>query len=119
MKKLLLSALLLGGCASTVNYQHLSMSKAKKFIDEKDCVVLDVRTPAEYEDGHIEDAVLLPVDEINAKAEEFLLDKDANILIYCRSGRRAKKAAMKLVDLGYSHVYEFGGIIDWPYEIVM
>ena len=119
MKKLLLSALLLGGCASgQTTYTHLSHDEAKDFMEQEECIVLDVRTSAEFEDGHIPNAILLPVDQVKDKAEEVLPDRESQILIYCRSGRRALKAAQHLVDMGYSHVYEFGGIIDWPYDIV-
>ena len=71
----------------------------------------------EYDAGHIPGAMLLPYTEIENKAESMLLDKDKQILVYCRSGRRSKIAAEALASLGYTNVKEFGGIIDWPYEV--
>ena len=76
------------------------------------------RTDTEYNEGHIENSVLLPDYTIEDKAEEVMPDKDAMILVYCRSGRRSANAAEKLADMGYNNVYDFGGIIDWPYGTV-
>lgn len=80
--------------------------------------MLDVRSQEEFDEGHIEGAIVIPDTEIADRAETQLTDKEATILIYCRSGRRSKLAAQALADLGYTNIYEFGGIIDWPYEIV-
>ena len=99
-------------------YIEIGAEDAKKVMDSEEVIVLDVRTQAEYDDGHIENAVLLPVDEISAKAEDVLKDKNAKILVYCRSGNRSATAARTLINMGYTNVYDFGGIIDWPYEIV-
>ena len=85
---------------------------------EKDYIIIDARTESEYAEGHIEGAILIPEYEIARRAENELPDKDALILVYCRSGRRSKIASEELVKLGYTNVKEFGGIIDWPYEIV-
>lgn len=85
--------------------------------EESDCVVLDVRTEDEFREGHIPGAVLIPDYEIETRAEELLTDKEQLILVYCRSGNRSKKASEALVKLGYRNVKEFGGIIDWPYEV--
>ncbi|MBQ2780494.1 MAG: rhodanese-like domain-containing protein [Clostridia bacterium] len=102
-----------------MTYTQITATEAKALMDsEEDFIILDVRTDAEYAEGHIADAVLIPHEEITAKAEEVLLDKDQLILVYCRSGRRSKIAAEALVALGYTNVKEFGGIIDWPYEVV-
>ncbi|MBQ8215682.1 MAG: rhodanese-like domain-containing protein [Clostridia bacterium] len=87
-------------------------------MDEGNCIVLDVREQSEYDEGHIENAVLLPYTEIDRRAEQVLPDKDALILVYCRSGRRSKIGAQSLADLGYTNVKEFGGIIDWQYGTV-
>ena len=84
---------------------------------ESDYIILDVRTLEEYVQGHIPNAILIPDYDIEEKAEEVLKDKNQLILVYCRSGRRSKLASEKLVQLGYTNIYEFGGIIDWPYEI--
>ena len=83
---------------------------------ETDYVIIDARTEEEFAAGHIENAILIPEYEIAERAEEELPDKDALILVYCRSGRRSKIASEELVKLGYTNVKEFGGIIDWPYE---
>ena len=80
--------------------------------------LVDVRTEAEYDEGHIEGAILLPNDEIETLAPDQLKDKDAVILVYCRSGNRSAQASNMLVGLGYTNVYDFGGIIDWPGDIV-
>ena len=85
---------------------------------EKDYIILDARTKEEFDEGHIEGAILIPEYKVSTRAEKELPDKDQLILVYCRSGRRSKIASQALVDLGYSNVKEFGGIIDWPYEIV-
>lgn len=85
---------------------------------EKKYVIIDARTEDEFAEGHIEGAILIPEYEIKDRAEKELPDKDALILVYCRSGRRSKIASEELVRLGYTNVKEFGGIIDWPYEIV-
>ena len=78
----------------------------------------DARTEEEFAEGHIENAILIPEYEIANRAEKELLDKEQLILVYCRSGRRSKIASEELVKLGYTNVKEFGGIIDWPYDIV-
>ena len=85
--------------------------------NQKDYVILDTRTQQEYDQGHIPGAFLIPHDEILEKAESVLTDKNQLILVYCRSGRRSKLAAEDLVKLGYTNIKEFGGIIDWPYEV--
>ena len=76
------------------------------------------RAREEYDGGHIENAVLVPNESIGSEMPEALPDKEATLLIYCRSGRRSKDAAQKLLALGYQSVYDFGGVIDWPYELV-
>lgn len=81
-------------------------------------MLLDARTQAEFDEGHISGAVCISHEEIAQKAEEMLPDKDKLILVYCRSGRRSKIAAEALLELGYTRIYEFGGIIDWPYDVV-
>ena len=96
----------------------ITAEQAKQMMDrESDYIILDVRTLEEYVQGHIPNAILLPDYDIEEKAEEVLKDKKQLILVYCRSGRRSKLASEKLVQLGYTNIYEFGGIIDWPYEI--
>lgn len=103
----------------TASYDQISPEEAKTIMDtETDYVILDVRTADEYAEGHIPNAVNLDHEDVPSKAEAMLPDKDALILVYCRSGRRSKIAAEALVELGYTNVKEFGGINDWPYEIV-
>lgn len=105
--------------AAAATYQIISAEEAKRMMDETSgCIVLDVRTQEEYDEGHIDGAVLLPYDEISQRAESELPDKDATILVYCRTGRRSAIAAEELANMGYTNVYDFGGIVDWPYETV-
>ena len=127
MKKLfflLLVVMLLTACGQDkendqgVVYVNITAEEAKQIIDtEEGYIILDVRTQEEYDQGHIPGAILIPDTEINVKAENVLTDKDQLILVYCRSGRRSKIAAEALVELGYTNIKEFGGIIDWPYEV--
>lgn len=103
-------------------YKTLTPQQAKLRIEQNPAIViLDVRTQEEFDAGHIPDAVLLPVDLIEAKSAEVakvLPDKDAEILVYCRSGKRAHRASQALADMGYTNIEHIGGIMDWPYEIV-
>ena len=99
-------------------YQQITAEEAKKIMDSgEDHIILDTREQDEFDEGHIAGAILIPYTEIENKAEEMLPDKDKQILVYCRSGRRSKIAAESLAKLGYSNIKEFGGIIDWPYEV--
>jgi len=105
--------------APVVTYEQITPEQAKKIMDtQKDYIIIDARTDEEFAEGHIEGAILIPEYEIADRAEKELLDKNALILVYCRSGRRSKIASKELVKLGYTNVKEFGGIIDWPYEVV-
>ena len=100
-------------------YEQITPQEAKTIMDtEKDYIIIDARTDEEFAEGHIENAILIPEYEIADRAEKELPDKEQLILVYCRSGRRSKIESDELVKLGYSNVKEFGGIIDWPYEIV-
>jgi len=99
------------------SYTKLSPQEAQEMMNE-DVIILDVRTPAEFAEGHIPDALLLPNTEIKQRAEELLPDKEQTILVYCRSGRRSAQAAQELAELGYTNVYDFGGILDWTGEVV-
>ena len=101
------------------SYEQITPAEAKEIMDEReDYIILDVRTQEEFDEAHIDGAILIPDYEIADKAESTLKDKNQLILVYCRSGRRSKLAANELVTLGYTNVKEFGGIIDWPYETV-
>ena len=127
MKKLiliLLAVLLLAACGQDKEndqeavYVNITAEEAKQIMDsEEGYIILDVRTQEEYDEGHIPGAILIPNTEVEARAEEEMPDKDQLILVYCRSGRRSKIAAEALVELGYTNIKEFGGIIDWPYEV--
>ena len=109
------------GCSDggSATYEQISGAEAKALMDsESGYIIIDARTQEEYDQGHIPGAILIPEYEIAVRAEKELPDKDQLILVYCRSGRRSKIAAEELVKLGYTNVKEFGGIIDWKYEIV-
>lgn len=100
-------------------YHKISAEEAKQKIEENSgMIIVDVRTPEEYAQEHIEGAINIPNEAITDKEPEQLPDKDARILVYCRSGVRSKQAADKLVVMGYGNVYDMGGINDWPYETV-
>ena len=100
------------------NYQQITQEAAKEMMDTQEVLVLDVREQHEYDSGHIPGAVLLPVGTITKDTAAAVIDDlDAVVLVYCRSGNRSKTASQALIDLGYTKVYEFGGINDWPYEI--
>ncbi len=98
-------------------YMQITQEEAKKMMDEQEVIIVDVRTEEEYVQGHIEKAVLVPNESI-ADTPPAALPLDATLLIYCRSGNRSKQAAQKLADMGYTRVYEFGGINDWQYGVV-
>ena len=118
---ILLSLFGLTACGGDNNnsYEQITPQEAKTLMDtESDYIIIDARTTEEFAEGHIENAILIPEYEIADRAEKELPDKDQLILVYCRSGRRSKIASEELVKLGYTNVKEFGGIIDWPYEIV-
>ena len=127
MKKLvflLLAAMLLTACGQDKEndqgavYVNITAEEAKEIMDsEEGYIILDVRTQEEYDEGHIPGAIVISHEEIAEKAEGVLTDKDQLILVYCRSGRRSKIAAEALVELGYTNIKEFGGIVDWPYEV--
>ena len=116
----------LTGCGSreedtmnTVSYQQITAEEAKSMMEEQpDAVILDVREQDEYDAGHIPGAVLLSVGTIDEEtAASAIPEKDTVVLVYCRSGNRSKKASQALADLGYTAIYEFGGISTWPYEV--
>ena len=127
MKKLIiliLTVLLLTACGQEKEndreavYVNITAEEAKALMDtEEGYIILDVREQDEYDAGHIPGAILIPYTQIDEKAKGMLPDKDQLILVYCRSGRRSKIAAEALMELGYTNIKEFGGIIDWPYEV--
>ena len=128
MKKILILILLavtfLSACGQDTEkkkeavYMNITAAEAKKIMDTREgYIILDVRTQEEYDEGHIPGAIVISYEQIEERAEEVLTDKDQLLLVYCRSGRRSKIAAEALVELGYTNIMEFGGIIDWPYEV--
>ena len=127
MKKLiflLLAVMCLTACgqhtenAQGAVYVNITAEEAKQIMDsEEGYIILDVRPQEEYHQGHIPGAIVISHEQIEEKAEQVLTDKDQLILVYCRSGRRSKIAAEALAELGYTNIKEFGGIIDWPYEV--
>ena len=101
------------------SYKQISQEQAKEMMEKDDGhVVVDVRRQDEYDAGHIPGAILIPNESINKDQPEELPDLNQIILVYCRSGNRSKQAAQKLFDMGYTNVYEFGGISTWTGEIV-
>ena len=99
-------------------YQQITQEEAKQRMDGQEVIVLDVREQEEYDSGHIPGAVLLPVGTIDEEtAAGVIPEKDSEVLVYCRSGNRSKKASEALAGLGYTQIYEFGGITTWPYEV--
>lgn len=126
MKKILILALslFLAGCMVTKtsetsgSYKTISSTEAQQMIeDNKDALILDVRTAAEYESGHIPNAVNLSNEDIQAGKVDSLKDKSQLIMVYCRSGNRSRQAAQKLAELGYTNVVDFGGIQSWQGDI--
>lgn len=118
---------LLGGCGGedaplegtvVVTFQQISQEEARTIMDDNpEAVILDVRTQEEYDSGHIVGAVLLPVDAITEETARAVIPaQDTQVLVYCRSGNRSVTASKILAELGYTEVYEFGGINTWPYE---
>ena len=121
MKKILtvLLGLSLFGCSSKANYHQIDGQSALDMMNnETDYIIIDVRTESEYQQGHIKNAINIPNESIDESVSEILKDKDQLLLVYCRSGNRSKQASEKLAKLGYSNIYEFGGISDFPGEIV-
>lgn len=120
MIPVLLALLLLTGCGrgeGMASYRQISQEEAKKMMDTQEVVILDVREQDEYDSGHIPGAVLLPVGTIDEDTAVAVIPaKDATVLVYCRSGNRSKTASSALAELGYTNIYEFGGIKTWLYE---
>ena len=107
------------GMVKENTYTQISQDEAKAMMSsDSGYVIVDVRTVDEFSSGHIPNAICIPNEDITTSKPELLPDINQEILVYCRSGRRSKEAAQKLADIGYTNVYEFGGIIDWTGEIV-
>ncbi len=106
------------GTAALAQAHLITPEDAKgRLASEQGIVLLDVREPDEYAEGHIAGSVLLPLGDITAKVEVTVPDKDTVVFVYCRSGRRSALAADELVKMGYTQVFDLGGIIDWPYGV--
>jgi len=106
-----------GGSTADNSYQQITQEEAKEMMDTQEVIILDVREQNEYDSGHIPGAVLLPVGTIDEDtAAAVIPEKDSTVLVYCRSGNRSKTASSALAELGYTNIYEFGGINTWPYE---
>lgn len=124
MKRLLVllvaALVMLAGCsAGSAAYKQISQTEAKQMMQQNDgYVIVDVRRQDEFDSGHIKDAILIPNESITDQKPSELPDLNQVILIYCRSGNRSKQAAQKLADMGYTNIYEFGGINTWDGEIV-
>jgi len=123
MKKFILFiflfSLALVACGNDPVYRRITTEEAYQMMqDTEEYILLDVRRVDEFNEEHIEGAILIPYDEIEKRAAVELPDKKALILIYCRSGRRSETAANILVNMGYTNVYDFGGILDWPFDTV-
>ena len=99
-------------------YKKITSDEAKKMMETQKVIVVDVRTLEEYNEGHIPNAISVPLETIENEAEAKLKNKDDLILVYCRSGRRSREAALKLIEKGYANVIDFGGIKDWNGEVV-
>ena len=100
-------------------YRRVSANEALELMQENpQAVIVDVRTPAEYESGHIQRAINIPNETISKQPLKQLPDYDATILVYCRSGARSAQASRKLLTLGYTNVIDFGGVINWPLPLV-
>lgn len=104
--------------ANVAEYTTITAAMAQEMMaEETDLIILDVRTESEYRSGHIPNSILLPYDKIPEQAESLLTNKDSKILVYCRSGRRSAIASKELAALGYTNVYDFGGVNDWSEEL--
>lgn len=126
MKKILcflLVFLLLSGCdnnAEKMNEDGVKLIDIKTVyneIDNKNVYIIDVREDYEYEAGHIKNSYNLPLTKIE-DISKMLLSFDSKIIVYCRSGNRSKKAAESLIKMGYTNVYDMGGIDNWNYELI-
>lgn len=122
MKKIILvvcMCLLVVGCNNSSSQSHnISTLEVFNNISTNKYVIIDVREIDEYKEGHIQNAINISVDDIKEEVEKVIVNKDTNIVVYCRSGSRSSEALKKLIDLGYTNVYDMGGIISWEYDLV-
>jgi len=121
---LIFAAVILVGCAAESTVENIASSEritqeeAMEWIAHQNVIILDVRNLDEFNMGHIPDAVSLPVDEIQNAAPRMIPDKEQIILVYCQTGRRSANASAMLAEMGYTMVFDFGGIVDWAGEVV-
>ena len=100
-------------------YKMITAQEAKKMMDSGSAsVIVDVRQPDEYKNGHVEGAINIPLDRIERTGEKKLKDKNENILVYCHSGMRSRQASSILTNMGYENIFNFGGVISWKYGLV-
>ena len=116
--------IMLAGCGNEAedpgltSFQSIAPEEALQRLEsEEDIILVDVRTPGEYAEERIPGSLLIPLQTLEEEAPQHLTDKEAPVFIYCRSGRRSLEAAEILLELGYTNVYDLGGIIDWPYDV--
>lgn len=104
------------GTSSADAYHKITAEEAKRMMDAGNVTVVDVRTQEEYDQGHVPGAILIPLQTIGDEMPAELPQKDATLIIYCRTGVRSKQASDRLIALGYTSIYDMGGIVDWTYE---
>ena len=101
-----------------IRSRRITASQARGLMEKyPNAIILDVRNDQEFYTGHIPGAILLPEFEIGERYQDILKDKYQLILVYCRSGVRSRNATNLLLSLGFVNVYDFGGIIHWPYDV--
>ena len=111
---IIVMTMLLVGCSGEISFVSINGDEALKLVNEEQSIIIDVRTKEEYDSGHIKGSINIPIDTIELeKLEQVISSKENNIIVYCRSGNRSKKAAQLLVDLGYTNVYDLGSINNW------
>lgn len=102
-----------------LGYQSLKPENAYEMIKMGDCLIIEVSVKDYYDEMHVKDAISVPLEVLSEKIEEMNLSKDQTILVYSRGESRCKEGAQKLIDLGFEDVYEFGTVMNWPYEVVL
>lgn len=111
--KLLIICLIITGCG--IKYETIDANKAMTIINEEsNTVIIDVRSSEEYNEGHIKNAINIPLDEI----KDINYNKETNIILYCATGVRSSEAAKELSSLGYTKIYNLdGGLLNWGFEL--
>lgn len=125
MKKifyLLIICFVLLGCSNDkidgeALYKTIENEIASEFVNDGKAILIDVRSYEEYEKFHIENAINIPLDTISKKTIKAVTSKETeNIIVYCESGARSKEAAIKIIELGYTNVYDLGSINNWEID---